>query len=280
MNIQWPSIFSTLLTALGAGTFAAVAITEWWGKAERAREPGALVALMALIAGGSITILSFGHPDRFLLVLGHLGSSTSNQMLLLGLAVLAVLIYLAAPRMGYSTAARKAIATVGLVLAVLAIFAAGSTYVLPSRPAWNTLLLPLLFTAAAGVLGCFALYVYAAVRGESESVLRSVNRAALMAVAFQALVFVAYLAYLAVASGDDASRSVTRLLTGDLAPLIWIGVVVVGLVVPAGLTASRLVGKLRLASLVVALAGLICALLGIIAFRIPLDLLGSSIQKF
>ncbi len=280
MNIQWPSIISTLLIALGAGTFAAVAVTEWWGKAERARGLGALTALIALIAGASITVFSFGHPERFLLVLGHLGTSTSNQMLALILVGAAALVYVAAPRMGYSAAASKGIATVGLGLAVLAAFTAGYAYVLPSRPAWNTLLLPLLFMAYAGVLGCFALFVCAVVRGETESTVASINRAALIAVALQALLLVAYLLYLALAPNADPTRSATRLLTGDLAPLIWIGAVVVGLGVPAGLTGGRIAGKLHLASLAVALAGLICALLGVIAFRIPLDLLGSSIQRF
>ena len=50
MHIQWPLVFFTLLTGLGAGAFSCVAITDWLGIAQSIRVPGAITALVAMAA--------------------------------------------------------------------------------------------------------------------------------------------------------------------------------------------------------------------------------------
>ncbi|MBM4467198.1 MAG: hypothetical protein FJ014_16865 [Chloroflexi bacterium] len=281
MEIQWPLVFFTLLTGLGAGAFAFVALTEWLGKAERTRLPGASTALVAMAAGGVASVFHLGHLERIFNVLNNLRSGIAQEMILIGLTGLAIVVYIIVVRLGYSAQVRKIVALVGLVLATLLAIAIGKSYVLAARPAWNTWLLPLLYFVSAAVLGLFTIYIWAALRKEEEATVLAVNRATLITLAVQAVVVVAYVVYLAVAPFPNPLRSASRLLAGDLAPVFWGGLVVVGLLIPLGLTAWFFVAKKKvLPSLVVAVVGLVCVLVGGGAFRALMYILGSSIEKF
>lgn len=279
MSIQWPLVLFTLLTGLGAGTFGLVALSEWWGKGERARMPAAITALVALVAAGVASIFHLGHPERIFNALGHFGSGIFFEMLLVGLTGLAALIYIVMLRSNSPVQARKVVATIGLLTAIAVSVVVGASYVLPSRPAWYTVLLPLLYLASAGVLGCFSLYFWAAVRKEADGTVLSVDRATLVAVAIEALLLLAYVVYLAAAPFQNPTRSVARLLVGDLAPIFWIGIVLIGLLVPAYLALRFLAAK-GLSARTVAVLGLISAIVGGIALRVPLYLLGTSIEQF
>lgn len=280
MEIQWSLVFFTLLTGLGVGTFAFVAISEWLGRAERTRLPGAITALVAIAAGGIAGVFHLGHPERFFNALGHVSSGITQEMILVGLVGLVVLIYIVVMNLGYSAQVRKIVATVGLVLAVILAFAMGTTYILPARPAWNTWLLPFLYVASAAVLGLFTMYIWTVVRKEDEATVMAVNRAVVIALAVEAVLVVAYVIYLAMAPFPNPIRSAGRLLAGDLAPVFWGGLVVVGLLIPLGLTAWLLVTKKVLPSLGVAAVGLVCVLVGGGATRALLYVLGSSVEQF
>ena len=281
MEIQWPLVFYSLLTGLGAGAFAFVAVTELLGKVERLRMPGALTALAAIAAGGIASAFHLGHVERVFNVLTNLSSGIALELILTGLTGLAVLAYIVTVRLGYSARAKKSIAAIGLVLAVVLAFAIGASYVLPGRPAWNTWLLPILYLASAAVLGLFTMYIWTVVLKESEATAPVVNRATLIALVVQAAVVAAYVAYLAMAPFPNPSRSADRLLSGDLAAVFWGGLVVVGLVIPLGLTVWFLAAKRRaVPSLAVAVVGLACVLGGGVAIRALMYILGSSIEQF
>jgi len=281
MEIQWPLVFFTLLTGLGVGAFVVVALSEWLGKAERTRMPGAITSLVAMVLGGVASIFHLGHPERIFNVLGNLSSGISQELILMGLTGLAVLVYIILVRIGYSAQVRKIVAIIGLVLAVLLAILMGKNYLLPARPAWNTFLLPLLYLASAAVLGLFTMYIWAVVTKEEEATVMGVNRATLIALAVQAVVVVAYVIFLGMAPYPHALRSPARLLGGDMALAFWLGVVLIGLLIPLGLTAWFLTAKKKvLPSLTVAVVGLICVLVGGVAFRALFYLLGSSIEQF
>ncbi len=281
MDIQWPLVFFTLLIGLGTGTFAFVAVSEWWGKAQRARVPAVITTLVALAAGGVASVLHLGHPERIFNALGHPSSGIFIEMLLVGLTGLAAIAYLIAMRAGSSAAVRKLIATVGAVLAAILSFAVGHSYVLASRPAWDTLLLPIMYVASAATLGCFCFYFWAAIRKEDAPTLNRLNLVALIAVAVQGVLLLAFLVHLGASPHQAPSRSVARLLSGDLAPVFWLGLVLLGLVLPALLTMRFWAKNIKvLTPLVVALIGLLCVILGGIAFRAPMYLIGTSIEQF
>lgn len=246
MDIEWALVFFTLFVGLGVGVFvSAVVLTEWWGKAEQVRLPGAIAALIALAVGGISSVLHLGHPERIFGALGHPTSGIFMESTLMGLFGLDIILYLLATRRNAPARTRRRIATIGTVPGVMLAFAIGDTYVLSSRPAWDTLVLPVLYVASAAVMGCFGLAVLMARTNESdETAQASVRRMTWIALTIQAVLVIAYLVHLAVAPYADASRSATRVLAGNLAPLFWLGIVGIGLLIPAALTTHlRKIGR-------------------------------------
>ena len=281
MEIQWALVFFTLLTGLGAGTFMIVAISEWRGVEERVRMPAAVTAFIAVFAGAVASVFHLGHAERIFNALGHFGSGVTSEMILVGFTLLAILVYIVMLRVGYTASARKVVATIGLLLAVLLALGQGMTYVLPSRPAWNIWLVPLLYIASAVVLGLFTWNLWTVTRKEDTAILQIVNRLALAAVAIETAIVIAYGFYIAVAPFPDPLRSVGRIVGGDLSLAFWGGVVVLGLAVPAALTARALYQKnADLRSPAMAVIGLVAVVAGGIAFRALMYALGSSVVAF
>lgn len=316
MSIEWPLVFFTLLVGLGCGTFVgSVVMTEWQGKAVQIRPASLIVALAALVLGGLSSVLHLGHPERIFAALGHPTSGIFLEALMIGLVGLDIIIYLIALQRKAGGRTRKIIGTIGIIPAVILAFAVGYSYVMPSRPAWDTLILPLFYVASAGVIGCFSLSVLiglakrtgkaaqgaldsnlapipdttaavtmeaAAAAGETTvTAAVPIKGATLIALAIQAVLLMAYLIHLAVAPYPEATRSATRLFSGDLAPLFWLGLVVVGFLLPIMLIAQLYTRKAgRIPFLTLVNLGLASVLIGGVSFRVLMFSLGSSVIKF
>ncbi len=279
MPVQWSLVFFTLFSGLGASVFAFVALAEWFDKAKAIRMPGAITAVVAMAVGGVASVTHIGHLDRVFNVLGHLTSPITQEMILMGLTGLVIVTYIIMLRRNASVQAKRTVALTGFVLAVVVAFAVGRSYVLPSRPAWNTWLLPLFYLASAAVLGLYVVTMWIAIRKE-QSYSRMANRVALIALIVQALLLAAYVVYLAYAPFQNPLRSPSRLLTGDLALVFWGAVVVVGLLIPFGLTGWVSNKASTVSPMLIAIVGTVCVLLGGIAFRAQMYLLGSSVEQF
>ncbi|HWR09385.1 dimethyl sulfoxide reductase anchor subunit family protein [Sporomusa sp.] len=291
MSIQWPLVFFTLFIGLGCGTFVgSIILTEWYGKAKQIRTVSSLVAIVSIGVGGVASTLHLGHPERMFGALGHPTSGIFMESMMSFLLGLAIIVYLLALRRDASAGTCKMIGTVGAVLAAVLTFVNGDAYVMASIPAWNTLILPALYLASAAVMGCFSISVLLARTAnykvattetaatiETAATTEMIKRATLIALAMQAVVLVAYLVHIAMAPYPDVTRSVTRVLAGNLAPLFWGGLVLLGLVVPAALL-TKFYTKNNEDML--AKVGLCSVLAAGVAFRALMFLLGSSIKQY
>lgn len=299
MSIEWSLVFFTVFVGLGCGIFVgSVILTEWGGMAKQVRTQSSIVALTALAFGGFSSVLHLGRPER---IFGALGNPTSGifiEATMLGLIALDIFIYLVAMRRNASDRTLKIISTAGIIPAVILAFAVGYTYVLSARPAWNTLILPLIYLASAGLMGCYGLSLLIALTDkarpaltttstettaakEAPSAAATVKWAILIAVSIQAVLLMCYLVHLAVAPFPDVTRSATRVLTGDLAILFWGGLVLLGLLVPAALISPFNKKKAKHMPPAASLAfGFVCVLISSVLFRGLMFSLGSSIKKF
>lgn len=264
MDTEWALVFFTLFAALSTGTFVGIVVSEWLGKAEQIRFRGALLALVTLAISGFSSVLHLGHPERIFGALGHPTSGIFMEALLIGLFGLDLIAYLIALRKKVADRSRKVIAGSGLIPAVLLSFAVGYTYVMPSRPAWDTLLLPLLYVASAAVIGCFSVSVLLA---GTDAV---PYRTTMAALGIQGLLTFCYVVYLAFAPYQEETRSAMRVLTGDLAVVFWVGLVLIGLLIPAAIIRTKKA----------TVVGLLCVLAAGVAFRMLMFSLGSSIRTF
>lgn len=277
MRIEWSLVFFSLFAGLAAGVFTGIAVSEWSDRAERIRFKGALLTLAALIISGCSSVLHLGHPERIFGALKHPESGIFLEALFMGLFGLMVVLYLLALRRETPGLLSKLIATLGTIPAVLLAFAVGYTYMMPSRPAWDSWILPLLYLASAAVMGCFCIAALLA-DDEHEEYPDSaaLTKTSLMFLGIQAILIMAYIGYLGNAPYPAASRSLTRLLMGDLGPLFWIGLVLLGFLVPFIIMLrakkSESLSEIRY--------GLMCVLMAGIAFRALMFSLGSAVRNF
>lgn len=278
MEIQWPLVFFTLLTGLGASAFSCVAVTEWLGVAESIRMPGALTALVAMALGGGFSVLHLSHPFRTYHIPKHLDTGVGKEMLLIGITGALILLYTLSLALGMSDQVRRVVASIGLVSGVVLAFEMGAIYVLPARPAWNTWFWPFVYAASAAVMGLFVIYIWAALfeNRVGEVVIMGINRAALIALMAQAGTIAAYMIYLREAPFREPKRSPRRLLCGDMALPFWAGVVLAGLALPLGVTAYLQAVPMARMSLAIAVVGFLGAVIGGIVIRAGMYRLGSE----
>jgi len=278
MSIEWSLVFFTLFVGLAAGVFTVIAISEWEGGAvKQIRLPGAVLTLVALVIGGVSGVLHLGHPERIFGALEKPGSGIGLEALLIGVFGLIVIFYLLALRRGASEFVCKLLATIGALTAMCSASGIGHTYVLPSRPAWDTGVLPILYVVSAIVIGHFCIATL--LSGRKEQLYATEFRLilnSLVLLALQIGCIIYYVWHLSKTPYSDASRSASRVLMGDLAPLFWVGVVLLGFLVPFIITWRT--GKSE--SFANARYGLMCVLLGGIAFRAMMFLLGSPVRNF
>lgn len=136
--------------------------------------------------------------------------------------------------------------------------------VLPFRPFWHTWFLPALFTVSALDTGVGLVAGYVAWREDSADVdrLHTWLEGAIMAlVAVEAGVLAYYLRAM-LAGAPDAARSAQLLMSGQISPLFWIGVVGLGLTVPFLVSLSQLSGVAKRALVAVPLVGTVSCLIG------------------
>lgn len=170
MEIQWSLVLFTAFSGLGGWAFVCVAADEFLGRAKEAAFPASIVAFVAAVVGGLASVTHLSHPDRILGALSHPTSGIFTEAVLIGLFCVFVAIYVVLLKRGVGAGARKVIAVVAAVLGVLLAFMAGESYLMSSRPAWNTQLLPLGYALTAAPAGVAAyLAVVAATAKEADA---------------------------------------------------------------------------------------------------------------
>lgn len=291
MEIQWSLVLFAALSAWGAGTYAACAVfSGLLGWARPARQSALLLSAGALVVGAIASMTHLGHLDRIFGVLANPGSGIFVEGLSAALLVVVIAVWLVAASRGASDSAIKAIAVVGLVPALVLTVAVGSSYLMASKPAWDVIALPLLSVVTAATLGVITFCALADAKAENAAAMKKMSQVAVAVVAIQAVFVALYLIMVAGADFQHDSRAVTRVLTGDLAPLFWGGVVIMGIVVP--LAASLWQGRSYRAAAdggaaaaqgsvsAVLLAAVVCLVLAAVAFRVVMFSMGSSIINF
>lgn len=292
MTVQWNLVLFTLFNCLAAGTFAAVALAAILGKGEKIQMPGLITAFAALVVGGIASYLHLEHPSRLFGQFANLSSGITRELIMTVVIGIVMVAYFLVLRNKKPVSA--ALAWIALVVSVVFVWVMSDSYLMASRPVWDTFLLPLYYLVQSAVFGAFAALVIAKMTGEDEALADLFTRSALVSTGVLALVVAGYAAHIGAVMGDyagtsyvvyhvgpftatDASTGLARIMSGDLAAVFWGLVILVGLAVPAGVLAAKKSAS-SFATLVG--AGLVAALVGGVAFRAVLYVVGSTVMKF
>jgi len=282
MEIQWALVFYTILIGASVGAFILVAFSELKGVGEKYRLPVSVISLVLLALGGLSSVLHLEHPERAANIFGNFGSPITKEMYLAFTTGLFIVLYIVMLRIAASRTAKKVFAVLGLISGLALAAVSGLIYVLPARPAWNSWYLPLIFITTGLSLGMFIVYVWSLwKKSEDQTMSKNTLNILLGLLVVEAALLVGYLMFLSTNIFQDPSRTSTRLLTGSLAPLFWLGVVLIGLVLPLFLVIQSLRSKPALLSpITTGVLGIAGTLVGSVAFRVMLYMIGTTVEKF
>lgn len=294
MAIQWSLVFFAAFICWGAGTYLmTVVFHELFKAPDRIVRPAFALSAIAVIVGAIASMTHLGHLDRIFGVLSNPASGIFVEGLSSALLVIIVAIYLVAASRNASAGALRAIAIIGAIPALVVTIAVGTSYLMVARPAWNVVALPVISLTAAlsmGAVTALAMCAFTAKKDAdgADAPDKRMATSALALIVVQAVALVAYVVSVGAAPYQDATRSAARMLMGDMAPLFWIAVVILGIAVPfaATLVESRrsvsAAGETSVRSKAALALGIavVCMVIAVIAFRVIMFSMGSSIIDF
>ena len=242
----WDVFIATylFLAGLGAGAFT-LGVLAGWSKnpAPGMQKVGVILGPVA-VAAGTLLLVFDAHaglmnPARFFLLISNMSSVMAWGVIILSLFIVvtaadAVILFV-------KNSTIKALDAAGVVLAFcVAVYTGvllGDASI--AFPLWHPLVLPVLFAASAASTGFAAVLLIShfIAKGEQDN-LPFLRKTELILPASEALLIIALLGAAIITTGSGAAAakaSVSALLTGDFAITFWVGLVIVGLAVPATL---------------------------------------------
>ncbi|MDR1082998.1 MAG: polysulfide reductase NrfD [Coriobacteriales bacterium] len=238
MNVIWGSIIAwyLFLAGLAAGAFATAALVSFKNrKLVKVQLVGRTIALLALAIGLFLLMFDaeagFKNPLRFFYLLTNFGSVMTWGTLILGVFGCVCLVTLLLALLKKKVP--RALDGLGIFMAICTAAYTGVLLgVIKTYPLWNTALLPVLFLVSAlsaGMAGTFIISTFVAHKElEQLDMLKRLH----FALPLVELALLAILLYMTASAAPAARLSVDRLISGDLAPSFWLGLVIIGLIIP------------------------------------------------
>ena len=285
MELQWPLILFTTLVAWSAGLFGTQALMAVFGVGKRAQVPAWVASAVLLAAGGIAVFFHLEHWERIFNGFGHLTSGITQELIaIVVLAVVAVAYLVLMRKSDDGASVPKWLAWLSVALSVVLVAVMAHSYTMAARPAWDSVLWILYVLGNACVLGpaTFLLLSALAAGGPGDQPAERAagagapaGLAALAGAAANALAALAFAAFLQLSAGSFADVGLyfdpthpTKAMAdaaatvGAQAPLLWLGAVAVGALVPLSAAfVGRRTGNWRLwapVAIAAALAGAVC----------------------
>jgi formate-dependent nitrite reductase membrane component NrfD len=219
--------------------------------------------IIAVVKGGA-HLVYLGKPLRFWRII----TRPNTSWLARGIIFVFTFIFFTAVQLALSywlpgSAAEIAFkALAGIAALAVMVYTGFVLNTVKSVPFWNSTLLPLLFVLC-GVLGGFGLSVIIALNGGNIA-LSAAETGSRWLLIVNALLIIVYL-WAAANREATGKKSVTEQMRGSLAPAFWIGIVLLGIIIPLVIVFTSLImGEISSAFLI---TGVVCEVIGGLALR-------------
>lgn len=301
MELQWPLILFTFFLCLAGGILLAQGVLTCAGKGKKMQLVSLIAAAIALVVGGIAVFLHLQHWERIFNGFGHLTSGITQELIAIVVLGIVAVVYLVLLRKSDDGGSVPAwIAVVGIVVSAVLVAVMAHSYMMAARPAWDSVFWILYVLGNACVLGpaTFALLPGATSADEDAALPASVGLFALIGAVVNAVTTAAYAIALQMSGSAfaDVGRSfmmmhpmkpavdvtaATNVFAGEFAPVMWVGVLLVGAVLPLAATflASRKGRGRSSVSLWMAVA-VAAALVGAVCMRVVFYSAGTSVFMF
>lgn len=291
MELQWPLILFTTFTAWACGVFGAQGALALKGAGKKSQQLLAVMSCALLAIGGICVFFHLQHWERIFNGFGNITSGITQELI-------AIIVFVAIAA-AYFTMCRKSsdggtvpkwAAWTAIVISIVLAAVCAHSYMMPARPAWNSVLEILSIVGNACLLGPATVAVVMALRGDS---LDSVGLPALAGAAIGAACTAAYATFMQISTGaftlvgryfdpNNPTKAVTDIAAtaGDQTALLWAGAVLVGCLIPL---ACCLLAKRREGASAWKVFGCVAvatALVGAVCLRIAFYNMGLSLFMF
>ena len=286
MELQWPLIIFTTLVAWSAGLFGTQALMAVFGVGKRAQAPAWVCSAVLLAAGGIAVFFHLEHWERIFNGFGHLTSGITQELIAIVVLAVVAVAYLALMRKSDDGASvPRWLAWLSVALSAVLVAVMAHSYTMAARPAWDSVLWILYVLGNACVLGPATFALLSALKGEAPE-----GKAPLAGAALNAAAAAAFAVFLQLSAGSFASVGLyfdpthpTKAMAdaaatvGAQAPLLWLGAVAVGALVPL---VAAFMGKRTKNWKLWAPVAVIAALIGAVCMRVVFYNLGLSAFMF
>lgn len=244
MELQWPLILFTAFMAWSAGLFATQAVYAIKGAGAKAQIPALATSAALLVVGGIAVFFHLQHWERIFNGFGHITSGITQELIaIVVMAAAMVVFFVFLRREGDDAKVPTWASVLAIVSAAALVIVMSHSYVMPARPAWDSILWICAILGNACILGPATMALLSALKGEKSELDGSLIFGGSVLNAVCSAAYLVYLAtigsrFVAVEHYYDLTHPMKELLTfsspfsNESAPVLWIGVVLIGLVVP------------------------------------------------
>lgn len=282
MELHWPLILFTFFVCWASGILFTQGLLTVLGKGKKTQNVALIAAFIAMCVGGVAVFMHLQHWERIFNGFGHITSGITLEFIGAIVFVIATAVFFLMGRRAEDGEAPKWCGIVAMIVGAAMTAVTGDSYLMPALPVWDTPLLIIFYLCNMLAMGGISLLIIGAVL-KAEDGEGTANKVALAGLAASLVVLIIYAAYITVGGGNyaelgyyfdptlpdkhmiDVAASI-NVLTGEQAPLFWLGAIIVGCVAPFVLLmmAQRQPAEKKLAFFI---AALVCLLAGGIIWR-------------
>ena len=291
MELQWPLILFTTLTAWACGVFGGAGVLALKGAGKKSQMTLVVASVVLLAMGGIAVFFHLQHWERIFNGFGHITSGITQELIAIVVFVVVAVAYFVALRKSADGGTVPAgLAWAAIVISVVLAAVCAHSYMMPARPAWNSVLEVASIVGAACLMGPATCAVVLAARGDDAA---PCGLPAVVGSAVGAACTAAYAAFMQMSGGAftqvgnyfDPTHPTKAMadvgaVAGDQAALLWLGAVVVGAIVPLACCAiAKRKGEAASWKAFGAVA-VVAALAGAIMLRVAFYNMGLSVFMF
>ena len=243
MELQWPLILFTTLTAWACGVFGGAGVLALKGAGKKSQAALTVASVVLLALGGIAVFFHLQHWERIFNGFGHITSGITQELIaIVVFVVVAVAYFVALRKSADGGTVPAALAWAAIAISVVLAAVCAHSYMMPARPAWNSVLEVASIVGAACLMGPATCAVVLAARGDDAA---PCGLPAVVGSAVGAACTAAYAAFMQMSGGaftqvgnyfdpthPTKAMADAAAVAGDQAALLWVGAVVVGAIVP------------------------------------------------
>jgi DMSO reductase anchor subunit len=153
METQWALVLFTTFLAWSAGLFATQGVYALKGECGYAQKRSLLVSFILMVIGGVAVFFHLQHWERIFNGFGHITSGITQELIFIVVMFVVMVIFFVLLRRSDDGALPKWAAWLAIISAVVLVCVMGNSYVMASRPAWNSVFEILSLVGAACAMG-------------------------------------------------------------------------------------------------------------------------------